>query len=697
MNDFGFDGPRRPLIWRILLSPFTLIGGFFQRFAGSDELKGRLGFAGWLKLIFVSPFVWLFSNSGSLILGWSSSRQASAFFMGVPAFLFALTMIAMYSYGTLAQRRVSLAYRNELTHAKATEKLDDAEILLNKLMRIDQENLKERRLEKVDLLMKQNKTAEAYRLLLELTNPENPESVGNPAAHALLARYYQSDEFFESTGFEEMPPAEQQRFRLGLEEKVKQAYETCVNADPTKADEVLAREFLYSYYLRRKDYQAASPHLRALHALNPLKYAIPHYSFFTKNLPLLETADLTANADAAGFRKLVQATQDHRVWRAMTMFNVARREFRAAMEDLQLAKPANMEDAVRLRLLKAGVLSKWTADLKETDPVATRAARLELLSRSLKFYPTREAIIELVLLGFPLQEEDDEWLYDLMATAQPGSDSFYGVKLVLGLKASFEGDSEEAERLLAQAGEMSQTMPQVLTLLRATMEERVVGEDGEPVDTAQLARDNNAPAVGGIFMILGGHAVVNEDYSRGKIFFEKALEINPKSTNAANNLAVCISQQENSTDEELNRALQIVTDAVTKMPKIPNYYETRGAIYMKMGQYDKAILDLEKALTLGFSKPEMVWRKLAVACRKTGRDKEADAYERSLKAIGEAAENSEESGDAADDESAGLGESDGAEINEDKDLDKAPAAGERAADPEKATAETNSSEADDNL
>lgn len=636
MDNYGFDGPRRPLVWRILLAPFTFLGRLFERFAAGDDLQGHRGVLGWLKLIFVSPFVWMFTSLGTLLLGWSSSRQTAAFFLGIPSFLLGLIFVSVYAYGTLTPRRMIAAYKHELQQAQRKDELEAAEVYLNKLMRIDTEDLKERRLEKVELLQGQEKMADAYRLLLEMTNTENAEAVGNATAHAKLAVMYLSKEFREFSNFEELEPAEKRQFQIDITNQARQQFELCLAASPNDAEEYQARRFLYLYHVQRKDYTEAIPHISYLHRVNPLGFAIPHYSFFTVHVPRVATAEDAAQADADRFAKLLKENPNNvTVWKGLIKFHAAVGTFQRAVQDLQkFATPDSREQQFQRNVMLAGVYTLWANDLKKKDPVGNRMKRLEFLSLALSLYPARETIAELILLGFPFSDQDDTWLYDAQAQAKPRSPTFYGVKMILGLRAAYDGNAEEARARLKEAENLNPTMPLVLKLLQSTLDEDVLDDDGNPIDIQQLAKEQGGVAIGGIYMILGSHAVSLKDFARGQEFFQKALDLNPESVNAKNNLAVCMAQVAGQDSEMLNQALTIANEAIAAQPQVANYYETRGAIYLKLERYEEAIGDLEQAMALGYSNQKSIWQKLVRACRAVGRTKEADAYVRSLESIG---------------------------------------------------------------
>lgn len=85
----------------------------------------------------------------------------------------------------------------------------------------------------------------------------------------------------------------------------------------------------------------------------------------------------------------------------------------------------------------------------------------------------------------------------------------------------------------------------------------------------------------------GGSAEAETDY-------RKALEIDPDSLIAANNLAWLIVETHGNLDE----ALQLATFAVTKNQNVAGFYDTLGYVYLKKGLYSPAVEQFRKAVAL---------------------------------------------------------------------------------------------------
>ncbi|OYW77285.1 MAG: hypothetical protein B7Z37_04770 [Verrucomicrobia bacterium 12-59-8] len=91
-----------------------------------------------------------------------------------------------------------------------------------------------------------------------------------------------------------------------------------------------------------------------------------------------------------------------------------------------------------------------------------------------------------------------------------------------------------------------------------------------------------------------------QDWKQGnresaKSHFELASSLNPGFKVIGNNLAMAIASV--STDRaELEKALALINELVQQEPDNSFFLDTRGHVYAKMGQFKKAVLDIERAL-----------------------------------------------------------------------------------------------------
>ncbi len=93
------------------------------------------------------------------------------------------------------------------------------------------------------------------------------------------------------------------------------------------------------------------------------------------------------------------------------------------------------------------------------------------------------------------------------------------------------------------------------------------------------------------------------DYPRAEEVYRAAVRADERgdmAANAANNLAWLIAMR----GDERNEALQLIQSAIQLRGPIPEFLDTRGMIFLKAGQRDRAVEDLEKALKGAPSPPK---------------------------------------------------------------------------------------------
>jgi tetratricopeptide (TPR) repeat protein len=90
--------------------------------------------------------------------------------------------------------------------------------------------------------------------------------------------------------------------------------------------------------------------------------------------------------------------------------------------------------------------------------------------------------------------------------------------------------------------------------------------------------------------LLGMDAWQQGDAAKAEMHWERANQMSPNLPMVANNLAWVLASAQNP---DLKRALDLSQRVVEKYPNEPGYRDTRAHIYMKMGDWDKALPDLE--------------------------------------------------------------------------------------------------------
>lgn len=123
--------------------------------------------------------------------------------------------------------------------------------------------------------------------------------------------------------------------------------------------------------------------------------------------------------------------------------------------------------------------------------------------------------------------------------------------------------------------------------------------------------------------IYGTTCLMQRKVEEANRHLELALQNNPNLPGLLNNLAYALTQQD---EPDLERALNLSNAAVTALPENTYVRETRGSIYLALGQHIEAISDLEFAI----SSPElrkMVRPKLVRAYKALGDEKLAARHQ----------------------------------------------------------------------
>ena len=194
--------------------------------------------------------------------------------------------------------------------------------------------------------------------------------------------------------------------------------------------------------------------------------------------------------------------------------------------------------------------------------------------------------------------------------------------------------------LLGQALRLQPGNPQILERIAA-----ISGAPGEPGEIASetlkdLLSSGQAPPV--VHFMLAMNAMKQRDMRTAMMHLELAYSMSQDTPVILNNLAYLIAQQQNA---DYGRALNLISKAIELNPEIPDFYDTRGEIYMKLGRWKPAIVDLELALKKLPGRPAL-HRKLAVCYDAAGAADLAALHRRRAemadKAVAEANQESDE-------------------------------------------------------
>jgi tetratricopeptide (TPR) repeat protein len=130
--------------------------------------------------------------------------------------------------------------------------------------------------------------------------------------------------------------------------------------------------------------------------------------------------------------------------------------------------------------------------------------------------------------------------------------------------------------------------------------------------TGLLAKGESPPAA--IHWILGNEAWTRGDKRLARSHMEQAFAMAPGNPLVLNNLAWMVAF---SGPPDVPRALKLAEDGVRIAPKAIELRDTRGRIYAKAGEWQKALADLQVCLPVKKNDPEFL-AVLAKACDKCG-------------------------------------------------------------------------------
>lgn len=103
---------------------------------------------------------------------------------------------------------------------------------------------------------------------------------------------------------------------------------------------------------------------------------------------------------------------------------------------------------------------------------------------------------------------------------------------------------------------------------------------------------------------------------QAEFHLEQARKLAPNFVVVLNNLSWMLAHKD---PPDLERALDLVTEALKADPQDARFLDTRGTIYLKMGRYRDAVADFQLALT-GVSNKQAVHAKLSRAYQELGMD-----------------------------------------------------------------------------
>jgi tetratricopeptide (TPR) repeat protein len=168
----------------------------------------------------------------------------------------------------------------------------------------------------------------------------------------------------------------------------------------------------------------------------------------------------------------------------------------------------------------------------------------------------------------------------------------FAVNLILGLSLAQNSKTEEAEPLLMKAVQLNRSDVTALSAYAFTLSQ--LGRDEEALEYLKNAlkiEPNDVNLLGQL-----GLSYNNLEYlAESDSVYEVALELDPENALINNNYAYSLSER----GLQLERSLKMVTIALEADSLNSSYLDTKGWIYFKLEDYDKAREYIEKAIEVG--------------------------------------------------------------------------------------------------
>ena len=130
------------------------------------------------------------------------------------------------------------------------------------------------------------------------------------------------------------------------------------------------------------------------------------------------------------------------------------------------------------------------------------------------------------------------------------------------------------------------------------------------------------------YIILGVSYARKGEIGKAEDCYRKALAIQDDFAPAANNLAWSLAEEGGGNVEE---ALAFARIAKEKLPKNPHVADTLGWVYYHLGYYGKAVIELEKSVTLLPNNPEYTYHLAKAYYENNQRDQAKGYFEKALK------------------------------------------------------------------
>ena len=139
----------------------------------------------------------------------------------------------------------------------------------------------------------------------------------------------------------------------------------------------------------------------------------------------------------------------------------------------------------------------------------------------------------------------------------------------------------------------------------------------------QVLATGNAPGI--VHLVIGMHAMQQGDEETGMSHLKMAQNVSPNTPVTLNNLAYYLARND---PNKLPSALQLADQAIKLKPDIPQFYDTRGVIHLRLENWTQAISDLERALRENVDNKLVIRESLAKAYAAIGDEELAQIHQR---------------------------------------------------------------------
>ncbi|MBE2279216.1 MAG: tetratricopeptide repeat protein [Ignavibacteriaceae bacterium] len=175
----------------------------------------------------------------------------------------------------------------------------------------------------------------------------------------------------------------------------------------------------------------------------------------------------------------------------------------------------------------------------------------------------------------------------------------FPINLILGLSYSIKSEYQKSEQFLATAVELNPGDITALSAYGYTLSQLKQTDAAIDYITRALKIDpNNVDLMGTLALIYNSIKI----FEKSDSLYSAALELAPENALINNNYAYSLAVR----GENLELALEMATHAVTSEPYSSSYLDTKGWVYFKLGDFEKAREYLEKAIEVDENSPVLL-------------------------------------------------------------------------------------------